>query len=308
MNKLHIGIIGMGVISHYYIKGFDAVPQCALRAVCDLDDSKLAVHRDAGRSCYRDYQDMLRDPDVQAVVINLPNHLHHPVCLAALHAGKHVCCEKPLTLDPGEALDLSRVARERSLTLLTAFHRRYNRPLTSAVAAGVFDRPRAVVAHYDERIEEHAGSDAWYLDPQACGGGCIADNGPNVFDALTLALGPLNLRQARARYDTAGVDRGAEIDLCTTDGRPVRALLSWDYPHGERKDLTVHHADGSSTCVDMLAGSAGFKTSLYHEYEGVLRHLHDAVYRHPEHGEGGVEAVRLVAECYARLESGKVPA
>ena len=308
MNKLHIGIIGMGVISHYYVKGFETVPECALVAVCDLDERKLVEHRAAGRRCYSDYKDMLLDPAVHAVVINLPNHLHHEVCSQALQAGKHVCCEKPLTLDLDEARSLSRLARERSLTLLTAFHRRYNRPLGAAVKQGAFDKALAITAHYDERIEDHAGADAWYLDPRACGGGCIADNGPNVFDALTFALGPLSLRQVTARYDATGVDRSAEIELRTVDGRLVRAFLSWDYAHGERKDLIAHHADGSSTRVDMLAGSLGFKTSLYHEYEGVLRHLHDAVFRCPEHGEGGVDAVRLVGECYALLRAQAVAA
>ena len=106
-----------------------------------------------------------------------------------------------------------------------------------------------------------------------------------MFDALACAVGPLTLQRVQARFDAAGVDRGAEIELRTANGRPVRAILSWDYAQGERKNLIAHHVDGSSTCVDMLAGSAGFKTSLYHEYEGVLRHLHTAVMMHPEHGE-----------------------
>jgi predicted dehydrogenase len=302
MKKLRIGIIGMGVISHYYVKAFESVPSCELLAVCDLAAAKLVEHREAGRRTYASYQQMLEDPDVEAVVINLPNHLHYTVCLAALKAGKHVCCEKPLTLDIEEARMLSHVSRERSLTLLVAFHRRYNHHLIEAVKSGVFERAQSITSHYDERIEDHSGVDAWYLDPKACGGGCIADNGPNIFDSLSFALGRLTLVNVQARFDAAGVDRGAEVELRTENGRTVQALLSWDYAFGERKDLIAHYADGSSTHIDMLAGSAGFKTSLYHEYEGVLHHLYDAVNVHPEHGEGGVDAVRLVAECYARLQ------
>lgn len=308
MKTLKIGIIGMGVISHYYVEAFAGVPDCELVAVCDIDDSKLQPHRQAGRLGVQDWRQLLAHEAVDAVVVNLPNHLHHEVCLAALQHGKHVCCEKPLTLDVQQALALQREARERGHTLLTAFHRRYNRHLLAAIETGYFARARSVLAHYDERIEEHSGADAWYLDPAACGGGCIADNGPNVLDALCSALGPLQLQAVQARWDTAGVDRGARIDLRTADGRPVRAELSWDYPRGERKDFILDSGQGEPQRVDMLAGHAAFKSSLYHEYEGVLLHLHRAVFTQPEHGNDGVRAVQMVAECYARLRAEAVPA
>lgn len=299
---IRIGIIGMGVISHYYVKAFDQVAQCTLQAVCDLNPAKLAPHRANGVDCYHDYQQLLQSPLIDAVVINLPNNLHYQACLDALAAGKHVCCEKPLTLDLAQARALSRRAKELGLTLLTAFHRRYNQHLIAAVEQGVFASAQSITAHYDEKIEDHAGTDTWYLNPNACGGGCIADNGPNIFDSLSFALGELSLQHVSVRYNSAGVDMGAEISLRTRDGRAVSALLSWDYPDGERKDLIAHYADGSSQTVDMLAGSAGFKTSLYHEYEGVLRHLHRAVREQPEYGETGVDAVRLVSESYASLQ------
>lgn len=307
-NTLKIGIIGMGVISHYYVEAFRHVGACELVAVCDLDENKLRPHRKAGLLCAHDWRQLLADDRIDAVVINLPNHLHHAVCLAALERGKHVCCEKPLTLELEQAEQLAREARRRGLTLLTAFHRRYNRHLVEAVGAGLFEQAHAVLAHYDERIEDHSGADAWYLDPAACGGGCIADNGPNVLDALRYALGPLRVTGVRARFDAHGVDRGAEIHLATAEGRAVRAALSWDYPHGERKDFVLSDALGRTQRIDMLDGHPAFKSSLYHEYEGVLRHLLHAVVERPEHGDDGVEAVRLVTECYARLRREEVAA
>lgn len=308
MKRLKIGIIGMGVISHYYVKAFDCVGECELVAVCDLDDARLAAHRRLGRRCMQDFRQLLGHDGIDAVVVNLPNHLHYAVCLAALEHGKHVCCEKPLTLDLAQAQELARFARQRGLTLLTAFHRRYNRHLLAAMSEGLFESAHSVLAHYDERIEDHSGADAWYLDPVACGGGCIADNGPNVLDALCFALGPLRLQAVQARLDVNGVDRGARIDLHTADGRPVRAVLSWDFQDGERKDFVLDDGHGQTRRVDMLAGYEAFKSSLYHEYEGVLRHLHRAVYECPEYGDDGVQAVRLVAECYAQLRAAEVPA
>ena len=300
-----IGIIGMGVISHYYVQGFAQTSACALVAVCDLNVAKLAPHEQSSVATYIDYRQLLADSRVVAVVINLPNNLHFQACLDALTAGKHVCCEKPLTLSLDEAETLSARARELGLSLLTAFHRRYNTHLILACEQKLFDRKRhdikAVHAHYDERIEDHAGADTGYLNPLACGGGCIADNGPNVFDALSIALGRLSLIDVTARYDMNGLDVGAEVTLRTVGGIPVTAHLSWDYPHGERKDIVLEDSHGCLFVLDFLKDSTGFKTSLYHEYEGVLAHFCRVIEGAREYGESGVDAVRLVSECYAML-------
>lgn len=300
-----IGIIGMGVISHYYVAGFTQANECKLVAVCDLNPARMAAQQGSAVATYLEYRDLLADPRVKGVVINLPNNLHFKACMDAFAAGKHVCCEKPLTLSLEEAKILSARAEELGLCLLTSFHRRYNRHLIDACEARQFDPAlrdiRSVHAHYDERIRDHAGADTWYLNPVSCGGGCIADNGPNVFDSLSVALGRLRLVDVSARYDENGLDVGAKVDLLTREGIPVTAHLSWDYAHGERKDIVLEDSQGRLTEVDFLKDSEGFKTSLYHEYEGVLAHFARAIAVGGEHGADGVNAVRLVAECYAML-------
>lgn len=307
-----IGIIGMGVISHYYLAGLPDNPHCHLAAVCDLQPAKLEAHACATVATYLDYHALLADPRVTGVVINLPNNLHFKACMDAFDAGKHVCCEKPLTLSLEQARLLATRARERKLCLLTSFHRRYNQHLLAARAGGLFDLARhavtAVHAHYDERIEDHAGADTWYLNRQACGGGCIADNGPNVFDALSVTVGRLELVDVAARYDETGLDVGAEIHLRNPAGIAVTAHLSWDYPYGERKDIVLEHQHGGVTEIDFLQQSAGFKTSLYHEYLGVLADFARAIAAGDEHGADGVDAVRLVSQCYAMLARKQVSA
>lgn len=294
-----VGIVGMGVISHYYLKAFESQDKCKLVAVCDKDPGRLQAYNEfSDIRSYTNYKSLLDDPAVEAVIINLPNNLHFKACMDSLKAGKHVCCEKPLTLDLPEAEQLRAEARRLNLTLLTAFHRRYNNHLIAALQRNVFDSAVHVRARYHERIEDHAGRDTWYLDAASCGGGCIADNGPNVFDTLHVALGSLRVESVSVRRGETGIDMGAEISLSTRRGLPVTVELSWDYDGGEQKDLVITYSDGSTVTVDLLQGSVGFKTSLYHEYEGVLRDLARSIHGIPEDGSIGVDAVRLVRDCY----------
>ena len=140
-------------------------------------------------------------------------------------------------------------------------------------------------------------------DPARCGGGCVADNGPNAFDLVRLCAGDgeVELREARLRHDASGGDRQARVELTARPSGavpiPARVDLDWAYP-GERKEIVLDLADGTRRTIDMLAGHTGFKASLWHEYEGVVAELVARVREEPATDDGGLAALRLVAACY----------
>jgi predicted dehydrogenase len=75
---------------------------------------------------YTDYQDMLKDPSIEAVIIALPLHLHAPVAIAAMMAGKHVLTEKLMAYDVGACKTMSRVSEAQNLLLATGHQRHYS--------------------------------------------------------------------------------------------------------------------------------------------------------------------------------------
>ncbi|GHG24194.1 Gfo/Idh/MocA family protein [Streptomyces hydrogenans] len=310
---LRLGIAGLGVISRFYVAAAERMPEWEVAAVCDLREEALDPFR--GRvACHTDHRAMLAAGPLDALVVAVPNHAHAEVCADALRAGVPVCVEKPLALDAADGRRLAALSRERGVPVLTAFHRRYNDRVLALLdrlpAPDAPVRVESVTVRYLERIEEHIGADTWYLDPARCGGGCVADNGPNAFDLVRLLLGetPSEVVAAEVVRDAAGTDRQAVVELAGPGGRG-RVELDWSYP-GEVKDVVVRLDDGTELSADMLGGRPGFKESLWHEYEGVLRDV-AALRELPDPSravEGGLAALELVAAVYAAEAASALPA
>ncbi|MGA6164690.1 Gfo/Idh/MocA family protein [Amycolatopsis magusensis] len=287
MRPVRVGVAGLGVISKYYLAAISAHPGTELAAVCDLRPEALVPFA-GGVACFTDHTAMF--DRVDAVVVTTPNDTHEQLCRDALAAGLPVCVEKPLAIDVEAGRRLNRLGGH----LFTAFHRRYNRNVL-ALGESLVGSPKitGLRVRYLEKIEEHVGDDAWYLDSDRCGGGCVADNGPNAFDLVRMFLGEVGVEDAVITRDAAGVDRLAVVRLRAVDGTPARVELDWSHP-GETKDVAVELADGTRHTADLLDGFTGFKNSLWHEYEGVLAAFLGGG---PDHG---LPALELVAATYRR--------
>ena len=298
MSPLRIGIVGLGVISRFYLEAFPTLPEVELTAVCDLNPEVLAPFE--GRiATYSDHRDLLAGTELDAVVVNVPNDIHFEVCRDALAAGRAVCVEKPLSITLEDGRTLRALADEKGVTLFTAFHRRYNRnvlDMLGRLPAGVAIRELRV--RYWEKIEEHVGRDQWYLSPERCGGGCVADNGPNAMDLVDLVLGDVELKDATVTRDAAGVDKQALITLAAAGGATALVDLDWAYGQGEVKDVRVTLEDGSTFEADMLGGYTEFKGSLAHEYVGVLREFAQAVRGEAATWPDGLRMLELVTAVY----------
>lgn len=304
-----VAVIGLGAISAYYLSAIDARPDWRLSAVCDVRPGALKGYPRDVRT-FRDHRELLAEAELDAVIITVPNDAHATVCRQALRRGVAVCVEKPLAVSLNDARELTALSAQRAVPLLTSFHRRYNdnvrRLLNEVTARG---GPAAIRVRYLERIEEHIGNDTWYLDPKRCGGGCVADNGPNAFDLVRLFLGDTELAHATVNHDEHGTDRQAVIELVSPTGIPAIVELDWSHP-GETKDIEVLLDDGTRLHTDMLAGHSGFKTSLWHEYHGVLDEFSAAISADARPHDAGLAALELVHHTYrkAHAVSGKEPA
>ncbi|MEU1006890.1 Gfo/Idh/MocA family oxidoreductase [Streptomyces sp. NPDC005890] len=306
---MRYGVIGLGAIAPFFLEAIERCPDSTLAAVCDLDPAKTEALAKEGTAAFTDYRQLLAADVCDAVIITLPNHVHAEAAIAALDAGVAVCCEKPLAITSVDANRMAEAAERNGKTLFTAFHRRYNRHLIALREALPEDRSQItkLTVRYHENILEHIGGDGWYLDPERCGGGCLIDNGPNALDMAHALVGGLSLVGARLGDVRSGIEYVAELDLVSHDGVPVRVELDWALTTGETKDVVAELADGSVLRADMLEGFTAFKSSLQHEYDGILADFRDQVAARRTVCGTGVEIVGLVEDAYAagREESGR---
>lgn len=123
-----VAIIGSGAIAlANHLPGFALCPDTKVVALCDNNPNVLekASASTGIRSTYTDYHELLKRDDVNAVLIATPNFLHAPITIAAAKAGKHVMCEKPISMDLAEALSMVRACESAGVRHMTAFTYRF---------------------------------------------------------------------------------------------------------------------------------------------------------------------------------------
>src|SRR5262249_38225277 len=117
MDKHNIGIVGLGWPGERHTEGIQDCGLGHLYAACDLNEDRRQkfVAKYSPRKVFCNYDEMLSDSGLEAVVVSLPNSLHYPATLKALEAGKHVLCEKPPTLNAEQMRHLHTEAENRGL-------------------------------------------------------------------------------------------------------------------------------------------------------------------------------------------------
>jgi predicted dehydrogenase len=104
VDRIRIGFIGVGGIARLHQLGYRDHPRAEVHALCDVDEAQLRRRAEEWgiRKTYTDYRRLLEDPDVDAVEVMTPHHLHAPIGVAALEAGKHVSLQKPMAVTAAE--------------------------------------------------------------------------------------------------------------------------------------------------------------------------------------------------------------
>jgi len=221
---------------------------------------------------YGSFQAMLDDPRVDVVHVTSPNHLHHEHSRAALRAGKHVVCEKPLAMTPAESADLLQIAEHSGLVHATNFNLRFYpvvQHVHGMVREGALGEVRLVSGHY---LQDWLLLDTdwnWRLEPEL--GGvlrAVSDIGSHWMDLTTFLTGKriVAVMADLATFIKKRRQPSGPVETFAT-GRGVKTVER-DISTEDCATILLRYEDGTRGAVTVSQISAGRKNSLLFEVDG----------------------------------------
>ncbi len=185
VDKVKVGLVGLGLVSSAHIKGYLSHPNADVVAVCDLDEYQLervARKFDVPRH-YTSYDEMLTDTDINTIDVMTPTYLHRPMAVAAARAGKNIHCEKPVALTLAEGEQICNEAEKHNVALAVDETYVFMATIVKArelIDAGEIGKPRRIRQRFGAWLDRpgvleavHGGPtspEQWRADSRKAGG------------------------------------------------------------------------------------------------------------------------------------------
>lgn len=289
-DRVGTAIIGTGNRGSFLLEGIVAQPDARVVAVCDnkpdrLDKAATTAAKD-NPAALRDWREVIARKDVEAVYIATPPHLHAEMAVAALNAGKHVYCEKPIGVNAKHVGDVVKAAKRSGKVFVSGQQLRSHRQLGAAVGkihGGVLGEIYMIKAqrHATADLPHDSTSSDWYFDVTKSGGYLIEQSVHN----LDLCNWVVNAHPVRAcGFGSIMRYKGVPANRTIFDN----GSLVYDYPNGAKLNFTqnVFHPRQMPNNNQMVY--------VYGEKGGVDLMYSTNFYQHVE--SGGQSPVTALAE------------
>ncbi len=262
MAKLKVGVIGCGSIAkHRHIPEYAMNPNVEIVAFCDtVAERAHSFAEQYNAKAYVDYTELLENKEIDAVSVCTPNVFHAPISIAALKAGKHVLCEKPMATSNEEAEAMISAANESGKKLMIGHNQRFvashqkARKIIESGELGKIYSFRTAFGHGGPEQWSADGEHSWFFDKERAFIGAMGDLGVHKTDLLRFLIGE-EFVEAAAFVETsakpnATVDDNAVCILKTESGMIGTLAASWSYNGGEDNSTVFYAEKGTMRLED----------------------------------------------------------
>ena len=252
MNELKIGVIGCGSIAkHRHLPEYAANKQIKIVAVCDIvktrADETAVLY---GAKAYESYEELLQNNEVDAVSVCTPNYLHAPISIAALKAGKHVLCEKPMATSRADAEEMIETASTSGKKLMIAHNQRFvpshakAREILASGEIGKVYSFRTAFGHPGPEGWSVDGKESWFFEKDKAFIGAMGDLGVHKTDLIRYLLNE-EIVEVGSFVETsakefATVDDNAVCILKSESGIIGTLAASWAYTASEDNSTIIY--------------------------------------------------------------------
>lgn len=208
MDKVKIGVIGTGNISNLHMAGYSRLENVEVIAACDINEERVKKFAETYHiaNTFTDYHELLKMKEIDAVSITAWNNVHAPASIAALKAGKHVLCEKPLALNAEQALKMVEISKESGKILMVGFCRRFGE--NAAALKEMIEKGDLGQIYYAKTgcLRRWGNPGGWFSDRSKSGGGPVIDLGVHMIDLVRYLSGkPRAVSVMASTFDHMGM-------------------------------------------------------------------------------------------------------
>jgi len=233
--KLRIGFIGAGGISHAHCNQLKNWDDVEIVAAADVSEDNLTKFKEAfgAEQLFSDWNDMLKQADLDAVSICTPNFLHYQPALDALNAGCHVLVEKPIAMNGREAQEMVDLAKKKGKSLTIAFQYRFD-PGTQMIKRAVDNGTLGEIMVAKVHAMRRRGIPNWgvFGRKEMQGGGPMIDIGVHAMEMTHYAMGSPKPVAAVGKTWTYLGDKPSDV---------ASQWPGWDYKTYTVEDLAIGH-------------------------------------------------------------------
>ena len=275
MSKIKVGVVGTGFIGPAHIEALRRLPNVEVVALCEVTQ-ELAESKAKQLGIPRAYtfDNLLKQKDITSVHICTPNFLHFSQSKAALKAGKHVICEKPLAKDLKEAKELVALAEKSGLVNAVHFNLRYYplvRQMKTMREKGDLGNVYSILGSYLQDWLFYETDYNWRLEPDKSGDSrAIADIGSHLLDVIEYITG---LKAVEVMADFTTIHKTRKKPLKPVETYSGKMLKPEDYADvpittEDHANVLLRFDNGNKGSVTVSQVSAGRKNQLKLEISG----------------------------------------
>ncbi|CUX06678.1 Oxidoreductase domain protein [Agrobacterium fabacearum S56] len=282
MNKktLNIGLIGSGFMGQAHSDAYrragmlyrdlPAVPRLCLLADATDELAADAAARFGFERSTGDWRKLVKDPEIDVVDITSPNSMHHEMAMAAIAAGKHVYCEKPLSVTLEEAEEMAAAARSKGVKTMVAFN---NIKTPAAMLAkqlidkGDIGTPMRFRGWFDQGFfSDPELPFSWRCTRKDAGSGALGDLGSHVISVAQYLMGDFEsvIAQTQTFFPTRPVPQGGSGYGAKAGSEAPRAVVE----NEDQIQTLVRFANGAGGTIEASRVAAGKVFGIYWEVSG----------------------------------------
>jgi len=273
INQLRAGVIGTGFIGPVHIEALRRLG-VTVAALCDVPQLvEQAADRLNIPRCFSDYREMLKSPEIDVVHIAAPNRFHCEMSLAALEAGKHVVCEKPLAMNTRETAEIVKVAKKCKTVFAVNYNVRFY-PAVQTLRQMIADGELGDIIHVNgSYMQDWLFKETdynWRLLPEEGGKlRAVADIGTHWMDTVSFALGA-KIKSVFADLSTWHKTRKRPLGEVQTFAKSGADVKYVDYPvkTEDFANLLLQFSNGARGHVGISQVAAGRKNCIRIEIYG----------------------------------------